>query len=285
MMTIPPCRRTYEDRIRRVLAHIEDHLDGDLGLDALSEVACMSRFHWHRVFHAMTGETLADAVRRIRMLQAATALVREDTPIADIARRCGYANLASFSRTFRIAHGLPPGAFRERGQLASADIKHFEGGHAMYPVNIQEFPPARAAGVLHVGPYAEISRAFHTLGAALGASNLFQHAQGMIAIYHDAPGSKPESELRAHAAVVVGEDFPPALDGFEYFDLVGGRYGVLVHKGHYATLGAAWQWLYGKWLPESGEEPRDAPPIEVYVNNPQTVPVDQLLTEIRLPIA
>lgn len=55
----------YEVRLLRVLAHIHDHVDGDLSLDALADVACMSRFHWHRVFRAMTGETLADAVRRI----------------------------------------------------------------------------------------------------------------------------------------------------------------------------------------------------------------------------
>src|SRR5262245_64048850 len=88
----------YETRLLRVLAHIHDHVDGDLSLDALAEVACMSRFHWHRVFRAMTGETLADAVRRIRLLRAANALVREDRPIEEIAARYGYSGPASFSR-------------------------------------------------------------------------------------------------------------------------------------------------------------------------------------------
>ena len=85
-MTIDDPPRSYEARLLRVLAYIYDNLDGDLSLDTLAEIACMSRFHWHRVFRAMTGETLADAIRRIRMAKAANALVLEnDAPVADVA--------------------------------------------------------------------------------------------------------------------------------------------------------------------------------------------------------
>ena len=55
---------TYEDRLRRVIDYIYDHAGEDLSLDTLADVAAMSRFHWHRVFRAMTGETCAKAVRR-----------------------------------------------------------------------------------------------------------------------------------------------------------------------------------------------------------------------------
>ena len=48
-----------ENRMIRVLDHIHDNPAGDLSLDALADVAAMSRFHWHRVFRAITGETAA----------------------------------------------------------------------------------------------------------------------------------------------------------------------------------------------------------------------------------
>jgi AraC family transcriptional regulator len=59
---------------------------------------------------------------------------------------------------------------------------------------------------------------------------------------------------------------------------------VLEHTGPYATLAGAYDWLYGVWLPQSGEEPRDAPPIELYVNDPRTTPPNDLRTDIRLPV-
>ena len=71
-----------EKRLLRVFDHIHDNPAGDLSLDALSDVAAMSRFHWHRVFRAMTGETLAQAVRRIRMQRASYLLVMTDEPLA-----------------------------------------------------------------------------------------------------------------------------------------------------------------------------------------------------------
>lgn len=58
--------QSYEDRLMRVLRYIHDNPTADLSLDRLADVAALSRFHWHRVFHAMTGETCAQAVRRVR---------------------------------------------------------------------------------------------------------------------------------------------------------------------------------------------------------------------------
>ncbi len=274
----------YETRLLRVLDYIHGNLDGDLSLDTLAEVACMSPHHWHRVFRAMTGETLAEAIRRIRFVKAGNALVNEDAPLAQIAARFGYANLDSFSRTFRTIHGTSPDAFRKKGIQINNELRQASGDHTMYPVTIQDLTPSRAAGVLHVGPYAQISSAFHKLGGIIGARGLFPHIRGMIAIYHDAPDSKPEADLRSHAALIIADTCPQDIEGLEYFDLTGGKHAVMEHSGPYATLGSAYEWLYGKWLPESGEEPSDAPPIELYVNNPQDTPPDQLRTDIRLPL-
>ncbi len=42
--------------------------------------------------------------------------------------------------------------------------------------------------------------------------------------------------------------------------------------------------MYGVWLPESGEEPGDAPPHEVYLNAPQDTAPDDLLTDVVVPL-
>lgn len=280
-----PHPQHFEARLRRVLVYIHDHLDGDLSLDTLADVACMSRFHWHRVFRAMTGETLAELIRRIRLLKAANTLVLEpDARLGDIASRYGYPNLSSFTRAFGVAHGMPPAAFRERGVQLSNELRQNPGDFAMYPVTIQELPECRAVGILHTGPYQDISGAFYQLGAIIGSRSLFSKTLGMGAIYYDAPGSKPDAELRSHATAFITEDFPAGIEGLEYFDIAGGKYAVMEHKGPYASLGAAYDWLYGKWLPQAGEEPRDIPPVEVYMNDPRTTPPEALRTDIRLPL-
>ena len=276
--------RSYEARLQRVLMYIHDHPAQDLSLDTLAEIACMSRFHFHRVFRAMTGATVADLTRHLRLLAAANALLRDNAPLQDVARRHGYPNAASFSRAFRGAHGIAPGAFRRRGQALSNQLRTARPGDSMYPVSIEHLEPCRAAGIEHAGSYADMGRAFQAPAALLAARSLFPHVLGMFAIYHDAPGSRPEAELRAHAGVLVADDFPRDIRGVHYFDLAGGKHAVLRHIGPPATLTSAYEWLYGTWLPHSGEEPRDEAPIELYANDARTTPSDQIRTDIRLPL-
>ncbi|WP_306735035.1 hypothetical protein [Marimonas arenosa] len=68
----------------RVLEYIHTNPAGDLPLDALADVAAMSRIHCRRVFHAMTGETCAEAVRRSRLSRPACWLVQSDWPATEL---------------------------------------------------------------------------------------------------------------------------------------------------------------------------------------------------------
>ena len=96
---------SYERRMIRVIEHIHADPAGDLSLDRLAEVAAMSRFHWHRVFHGMTGETCAQAVRRVRLHRAACWLVQTDWPVTQVAARAGYPDRHAFQRAFKAAYG------------------------------------------------------------------------------------------------------------------------------------------------------------------------------------
>ena len=57
----------YHERGNRVIDYIGGHLDGELSLASLAQIACFSPFHFHRIFQAVTGETLNSHVRRARL--------------------------------------------------------------------------------------------------------------------------------------------------------------------------------------------------------------------------
>src|SRR5690348_15732152 len=92
--------QSYETRVNRVTAFIYEHLDEALDLDRLADVAAMSRWHWHRVYSAMRGESVASAVRRLRLQRAAADLANGEDNVEEVARRYGYPNLQSFTRIF-----------------------------------------------------------------------------------------------------------------------------------------------------------------------------------------
>src|SRR5580704_13809057 len=102
----------YKDRTLRVLTHIQEHLDETLDLEELARVACFSSFHFHRIFAAMTGETMADLVRRLRLERAALELRSGARQVIQVALDAGYEAHEAFTRAFKAAYGISPAAFR-----------------------------------------------------------------------------------------------------------------------------------------------------------------------------
>lgn len=273
----------YERRLRRVVDHIHDHPASDLSLDALADVAALSRFHFHRVYAAIVGETATSTVRRMRLHRAAVALVQGRDPVAIIARSVGYPQMASFVRAFSGHYGLTPAAFRNRGELRPFPLHLSPKGPLMYPVTTRTEPARRLAAVPHKGPYPEIGRAFEKLGSTVSARGFYGRFGNMVAVYYDSPADVKPADLRSHAGLEAPVDLPldPPL---EEITLPGGRHAVLTFKGPYAGLQAAYDQLFGIWLPQSGEAPADSPVFEVYLNTPMdTAPAD-LVTEICLPL-
>ncbi|MBV2358847.1 AraC family transcriptional regulator [Thalassococcus sp. CAU 1522] len=273
----------YEIRLRRVVQHIFDHPAGDLSLDALAEVAALSRFHFHRVYHAMTGETAAQAVRRIRAHRAAHWLLRTDWPLAQVAAAAGYDNAQSFARAFRGQFGLTPAAFRKSGRDTPPALTLRTGVPLMFPVTIAERPALRLAALPHRGAYHEIGKAFQQVCAVFSARQLWDQARGTVGVYYDSPQSVAEPDLRADAGIAVPEGFDLPSDLHET-RLPGGRYAVMTVKGPYAQFPQAWDQLYCNWLPCSGSEPADSPPYEFYLNDPTDTAPAELLTEICVPL-
>lgn len=275
---------SYEQRVLRVLQYIHENPSGDLSLDVLSDVALMSRFHWHRVFQGMTGETCAQAVRRIRLYRAAKWLVNEDTPVAEIAGRVGYPNLQSFTRAFGERFGVPPATFRQTGNPGLLQKpKLSQGNFTMFTVNNSVVPERRLAAVLHKGAYEELNLCFEKLVAVATTEGLWPRVGGMVGVHYSDPGVVAEADLQAHAGLVITDDkeLPAEL---EEVMLQGGQCAVLSYKGPYTAIKVAYDYLYGDWLPKSGREPKDLPPYEIYLNNPADTAESELLTDIVLPL-
>lgn len=273
----------YFDRIGRVSNHIHNNLDTPLDLDTLADVAAMSRFHWHRVYRAVMGETAAQTVKRLRLARAASELSNSTNRIPDIAKRAGYSSDVAFSRAFSDAYTASPGNYRKTGtHMALLDAARAANAGA-FPMQVRDLPEAQALGAHRRGSYMGIDQAFGTLMVTLGDAGKLPEMTGAYGVFFDDPDAMVDEELRSAAAALFAEP-AEAVGTLEPMTIAGGSYAVLSHKGPYSDMRAAYDWLFGVWLPESGYELRDAPLLEAYLNDPaQTVPAE-LLSEILLPI-
>src|SRR5262245_8168875 len=104
--------RDYQERILRVLVHIQCHLDHALDLEKLAAIAHFSPYHFHRVFRGMVGEPVKEHVRRLRLERAAGQLKATDRAVTQIAFDAGYETHEAFTRAFRATFEESPIEFR-----------------------------------------------------------------------------------------------------------------------------------------------------------------------------
>jgi AraC family transcriptional regulator len=286
-------RSDYAMRLERVFRWLADHLDDTLDLARLAEVAAMSPYHFHRTYHAMQGETAAETVRRLRLHRAAVELITGELPVPRVARRAGYGSQEAFTRAFKAAYGVPPARYRASFVPSptpgrSATTGHTGAEDAMdttttYLATIRETPVLRVAALAHHGEYMNIGSTFERLMAMAAGQGLIGPWTRSFGIYYDDPASTPRDALRSDACVTLPDGKMPSRE-LEVREIRGGRYAVTLHRGPYAELHFPYTWLYGTWLPTSGEEPADAPSVEEYLNDARVVPPSELRTEIWLPL-
>jgi len=199
----------YEDRLNRVTEYIYDHLDDDIDLYRLAEIACLSPYHWHRIYAAIRGETIANTVKRVRLHRAAGYIAQTSMRVEDVAKRSGYPNLQSFNRIFKSVYGMPPVQYRKRGSHTQFHpLSSIEGATKMYDMKIENLPSMQVSTVDHKGSYMQISKGFEQLMGWLGARALINNDTRMFGIFYDDVELVPQQILRSKAAATILKEFP-----------------------------------------------------------------------------
>lgn len=278
----------YRKRLTRVVDYIYQHIDHDLDVNTLADVAALSPYHFHRIYRQIAGEPVNVTVRRLRLHHAAGLLIQSDWPISRIASKTAYSSSEAFGRAFRAQFGETPADYRRSRQQQPVKLEPFIAMLApqpemppMYTVEITENPAAELLAVAHQGCYLNIGQAFEKLYIFAATKQLLGPTTRSVGIYYQDPDSVPESELRSHACISSDDAQSHATDGIDVLSLPGGRCASLVFKGPYAELEKAYAYLFGQWLPNSGEEMADFPAFEEYLNDPKNTPVNELLTRIN----
>jgi AraC family transcriptional regulator len=88
----------YRSRINNVIDYVNNNLNKSLSLEELASVAFFSPFHFHRIFVAVTGETINNFTNRIRNEKAARLLKFSKKPVAEISMECGFSSTSTMSR-------------------------------------------------------------------------------------------------------------------------------------------------------------------------------------------
>jgi AraC-like DNA-binding protein len=108
-----------DERILRVTAYIRSHLGGDISLDDVAEVACLSPSRFRHLFVEETGMALRPYILWRRFLHV-WDLIGSGTSLSGAAHAAGFADAAHLTRTSRRMFGFPPSALQFLAPLRPA---------------------------------------------------------------------------------------------------------------------------------------------------------------------
>lgn len=306
-------REEYISRINRVQDHIEGNISEEFSLSELSQIANFSPFHFHRIFSAMTGETLFQFIQRIRLEKAAFLLVTDRrAEITQIALECGFSNQASFAKAFKAYFGITASGYRREGirqKSIDADsnmgkvsdkIECYNGNvvnrqcptterpsDLPFSVQIKELPPLKVVYIRNTGPYKNDAELFQRLFGKLytwAAGKGLHHSAGSkwLTLFHQKLDLADDDKIRISVCMIVEENVK--VDG-EVGKLVipGGKYAVGRFCLNTDQYQAAWDTMAAKWLPESGFQPDDRLCFELYPGDLQG-DQDNQVVDICIPV-
>jgi AraC family transcriptional regulator len=285
----------YRHRIDVVTSYIHSHINGELHLECLAGLAGFSPFHFHRIFVALMGETLAEYVRRVRLGLAVERLLHSTEPVTEIALAVGYETPAAFTKAFRQRFGIAPTALRAMDraeafallmkQPSVNTLKKRKVQPEIRTLPDQRVLYVRGTGIIDQTFNQAAGEAFTTLMAYIDDHDLWGKWTVCVGITPDDHTVIPHDQCRFDAGVVLKEGVQVQPSGkVDIQVLPGGRWAVFLHKGPYETLWQTWNTVDRDWLPRSGVALRDVPPVEIYLDDPRKTPPEALRTEILIPI-
>ncbi|MBZ9684380.1 AraC family transcriptional regulator [Mesorhizobium sp. ESP6-5] len=288
--------QNYHARMQRVLDHIDQHLNGNLDLDALSGIAAFSKYHFHRQFTATFGLSVHRYVQLARMKRASYRLAfRDAESVTDIAMDAGYDAPDAFARAFRQRFGQSPSSFRKSpdwapwlaafGPMDNARSKLMHITYDHDDVTIRDVPPTPVAIMEHRGDRATLGDTIQRFIAWRKAAGLSPETSPTFNVFRSE--RMPANPADYSMDLCVGTDLPiDADDGQMMAGVIpGGRCAVLRVVHNTNNLEPAALYLYRDWLPASGEEARDFP---IYCQRHfsmfPNVPVPDVVCELFLPL-
>ena len=305
-----PMNKEYQKRINRAVDFILRNIGRDLTLDEIAGKACFSKYHFHRIFKAVTGETVSAHIRRLRLEKAANRLSADSgESITTIALDCGFGSSQNFATAFKRRFGCSPRDFRERYSLetwaASRDNQaategvvnvgntgpdHFSDGlnHESKTnlwINLMDMPSYRVAYERVVGHYG-----FKNSEAAFKNLLKWAHkwfdidASIAMGIVWDNPEVTEPQLCRYDACITIPEHITPK-GRILIQEIKGGPY-VVGHceVSNYPELEQAYEDMFIRWFTNGNHIPADSVPYEIYLNNPANHPRENLLIDICIPV-
>ena len=277
--------------IERAVTYIQTELIDDRipTLEDVANAAGVSKYHFHRVFKLITGETCAQTITRLRLAKAAAELQQTNSSITQAAFAAGYGSGQAFAKAIKRELSASPSEIRSDPERLSETIRSLikpdKVAHDQTPpfaqIEIASLEPLEVLMVQTEDVYPDLVDTYNSLFEMVGGPQNVRAVLGLphrdIETYEDS-GFVFDSALAAHSSLPITSDNVVA-------GVVGGQLYLLAqHKGLDADIPLTLDALYSHILMCIDISLSDASCIHHYIDDPEEVEEADCRTDIYVPI-
>lgn len=303
ILTDKEIQADYKNRINRVFEFIDKNLESDLSLNAVSEIAFFSSFHFHRVFKFVTEQTLHEYVKRRRIEKSASDLLHKNITATEIAHKYGFSDNSSYSRAFKKYFGVSPTEFKNQNPNRFSKIRQLKSKNGQeYPdyekyicvinnlkkwikmnakIEIKEMSKMDLAYVSSIGPH-NLENAYGKLMQWATPKGLMNDQTKMITVYHDSFKVTEADKVRMSASILLDKAAETngeiGLTTIEAGKFIVGSFEIGLNE-----FEKSWTGLF-VWMNENGYKKADREPFEIYYNNFNEHPERKAIVDFCIPI-
>lgn len=277
-------------RLNAAMLYLEEHLEDEIELTSMAQIAYCSPFHFQRMFSYLAEVPLSEYIRRRKMTRAAADLQNGSERIIDIALKYGYDSPTAFNRAFQSVHGIAPSEARRSGAVLKAylpiSFKITIKGEAEMNYRIEKKDAFRIVGVKehHELNVEENFAQIPAFWAKAVQSGVFAQILGLL-------NQEPKGILGV-SSCMNGKDFDYYIaapsdmavpEGLEEYTVPACTWAIFTCIGPMpSAIQTLQKRIVSEWLPNSGYVYANAPDIEVYFEGNQQA--EDYRCEVWLPV-
>jgi AraC family transcriptional regulator len=298
-------KEDYIKRINNILLFIDQNLDQELTLETIAKIGNYSPFHLHRIFKAITNETVNEYITRKRIEKAASILLhKREITISELSLQYGFNSNSSFTRTFKKFYGISPKEFRQTypdkfSKIGKLDSKNGQengifdqyicniNNHKNWikmkaKIEIKEMPKLDLAYISQIG-HNGMQHAYSKLIKWATPKGLLENENlKIVTIYHDSFKITEPEKVRMSACISLKEkvevDGEIGLTTIEKGKFIVGHFEIQITE-----FEQSWSGLF-IWMSENGYKKADRNPYEIYYNNFNEHPEKISIVDFCIPI-
>ncbi|MGM9950956.1 MAG: GyrI-like domain-containing protein [Lysinibacillus sp.] len=274
------------------IEYIESNLASHLVIEDIADVACMSKFHFQRMFGMLTGYTVSEYIRNRRITVAAQELVNSKARVIDVAMKYGYESPESFTKAFRKIHGISPSSAKRNSQSLKA-----------YPrLSFQ----IQLKGDVEMDYRIVEKEAFQVVGKSIRTTTIEgENSRKIAAFWNEVNQNGFARELakncgslgligvcmdfdkqQEHLNYLIGAEkhAEPIPSDWEERQIPEATWAVFPVRGAMPdAIQKAWGRIFSEWFPATGYEHAGGPEMEVYLSDADPSAEDYY-SEIWIPV-